>query len=453
LFLVEVTVSRILLLLLLCSLSGLSYAAWKAVTVGSAGYWGFVPSLALDGAGYPHIAYVGSNGLTHAWNNGSVWSTEPVYSPPYGGPSGIDLAVDDQNLCRISFQTSGVLYYAVQTVPGKWSIGMANPPTFGLWTSIALDGDSAPFIACCAPDSLVLLHWTASQWQLDTVLAGLTSGMETDGVSLALDSADSPHLAFCLSAPSFAVMYASRIDGTWTLDTVEDLTACEPRGTSLVLDSQDHPHISYHTQTALRYASWDGASWQIETIDAVDTGMQEFGTSLALDAYGHPHIAHVSADGSSLRYSLNDGSGWVTETVCTIPGDHGGDPSLVLDNLGRPRIAFYRGMYMGLGYAWNDDPTAILSASTPIGTLELQVSPSPFTNSLSIRYAAPNPQATEVRIYDASGRLEATLGTSTGTPGTRTLFWQPDPALSNGVYFVVLTAGEARITESCLLLR
>jgi hypothetical protein len=181
--------------------------------------------------------------------------------------------------------------------------------------------------------------------------------------------------------------------------------------------------------------------------------MQEFGTSLALDAYGHPHIAHVSADGSSLRYSLDDGSGWVTETVCSIPGNNGGDPSLVLDDLGRPRIAFYQGWYVGLGYAWNDAPTGIFSASTPIGTLELQVSPSPFTGSLSIRCAAPDLRDTEVRIYDSSGRLAATLDASTGSPGTRTLFWQPDPALSNGVYFVVLTAGEARITENCLLLR
>jgi len=442
----------ILLPMLLLSLTGLSSAGWEVVGIGSQ-YGGITPAIALDGAGVPHIAYSDGVHVTHAWNDGSGWITEHVFTSPSGGPSGIDIAIDEQDLCRLSFQRSGMLYYAVQTAPGTWTSGMVSPITYAEWTSIALDGDSAPFIARSCQESLALLHWTASGWQPDTTLAGIPFNGETDCVSLALDSNWNPYIAFCVGDPADAVMLASRSGDVWTLDTVEVLSGYDPRGTSMALDTQGHPRISYHTQTALRYAAWDGGSWQIETIDAVDTGMYEYGTSLTLDAYGHPHIAHVSADGGLLLHSLDDGSGWTTETACSIPSENGGDPSLVLDDLGRPRIAFYQGWYVGLGYAWNDDPTGISSVESTPGLPELRVGPNPFVEALSIRCTSPDPISAEVRIYDASGRLAASLDASADGSGSRTIVWQPGPSIANGVYFVVLSSGDTRECERCLLLR
>jgi hypothetical protein len=313
--------SRIFILpILLLSLTGLSSAGWDLIGIGvSSG--GITPSLALDGAGAPHIAYSDGIHVTHAWNDGSGWSTEHVFTSPSGGPSGIDLAIDEQDLCRISFQRLGMLYYAVQTAPGTWTTGMVTPITYAEWTSIALDGDSAPLIASSYSESLALVHWTTSGWQPDAALAGIPFDGQTDCVSLALDSACNPCIAFCVGGSASAVMLASRSGDVWSLDTVDVVSGYVPKGTSLVLDTQDHPHLSYHTQTALRYAAWDGAFWQIETIDAVDTGVYEYGTSLALDAYGHPHIAHVSADGESLLYSLDastDGPG--PRTIFWQPG-------------------------------------------------------------------------------------------------------------------------------------
>lgn len=436
----------------LLSLTGLSSAGWEVIGIGSTS-GGWVPSIVLDGEGEPHIAYSDGVHVTHAWNDGSGWFAEHVYTSTSGGPSGIDLAIDGQDHCRISFQRGGMLYYAVQTGPGAWTSGVVNPLTFAEWTSIALDDDSAPFIASSCQESLALLHWTASGWQPDAMLAAIPFDGETDCVSLALDSDCNPVIAFCVSDPADAVLLASRSGETWTLDTVEVLSGYYPIGTSLVLDSQDHPHLSYHTQTALRYAAWDGGSWQIESIDAVDTGNSEYGTSLALDAYGHPHIAHVSADGESLLYSLDDGSGWTTEVACGIPSESGGDPSLVLDEYGRPRIAFHQGLWVGLGYAWNDDPTGVSSGASPVTPPELQVGPSPFAGALSIRFASPDPRSREVRIYDASGRLAASLDASSGGSGARTILWRPGPDNPNGVYFVVLDSGDSCVCERCVLLR
>jgi len=427
-------------------------AGWEVIGIGTTS-GGITPALALDGGGAPHIAYSDGVHVTHAWFDGSGWSTENVYTFSSGGPSGIDLAIDVQDHCRISFQRSGMLYYAVQTGQGAWTCGGVSPMTYAEWTSIALEDDSAPWIACNHMASLDLLRLTDSGWQPDTVLSGIPFGALTDCVSLALDSASDPLLAFCVGYPADAVLLASRSGETWTLDTVDVLSGFAPIGTSLVLDGQDHPHISYHTQTALRYAAWDGVSWQIETIDAVDTGSYEYGTSLALDAYGHPHIAHVSADGDSLLYSLDDGSGWTTEVACAIPSESGGDPSLVLDGTGRPRIAFHQGWYVGLGYAWNDDPTGISSGESSVDPLELRVGPNPCTEALSIHCASSDPRSREERIYDASGRLTASMDATTDGSGSRTILWQPGPSVTSGVYFVVLDSGDSCVWERCVLLR
>ncbi|MGH3132798.1 MAG: hypothetical protein ACRDNY_03485, partial [Gaiellaceae bacterium] len=112
--------------------------------------------------------------------------------------------------------------------------------------------------------------------------------------------------------------------------------------TSLALDGDGHPHISYQdfTTGALKYARFDGTSWQLET---VDTGFVGFWNSLALDGDGHPHISyHDLSDFTTgdLRYARFDGTSWQLETV-DGDGDVGRFTSLALDDAGNPHISYY----------------------------------------------------------------------------------------------------------------
>jgi hypothetical protein len=72
---------------------------------------------------------------------------------------------------------------------------------------------------------------------------------------------------------------------------------------SLALDSADRPHISYldYTNKDLKYAAWNGSSWDIQTVDS-DGDVGEF-TSLALDSSDRPHISYFDDTNRDLKYA------------------------------------------------------------------------------------------------------------------------------------------------------
>jgi hypothetical protein len=62
--------------------------------------------------------------------------------------------------------------------------------------------------------------------------------------------------------------------------------------TSIALDAKDYPHISYYDRgrRSLKYARWNGHSWEIWTVDSGgDVGSF---TSIALDSAGVPYIGY-----------------------------------------------------------------------------------------------------------------------------------------------------------------
>ena len=112
---------------------------------------------------------------------------------------------------------------------------------------------------------------------------------------------------------------------------------------SLALDqSSGKPRIAYYdaSGTKLKYAAWDGSSWQIANPDLV-TQRGEY-CSLALDpSTGYPRISYYNTGANRPWYAWYDGT-WHAVPVDTNPSDRGMYTSLALDpSSGQPRISYF----------------------------------------------------------------------------------------------------------------
>jgi hypothetical protein len=219
-------------------------------------------------------------------------------------------------------------------------------------TSIALDSSGRPHIAYTtgAGNVLRLASWDGAAWQVqdvDDVDFPQTMALG----SLVLDANNLPHIIYntfsnASANPEF-LKYARWDGAAWQIQTVETGLVYE---SALVIDATGSPHISYAFREefdtyVLKYARWDGAAWQIEILDGQVEDVGVFLTSLTLDAGGSPHIGYVLDDfnsGDLLKYTYWDGIGWQTQTITTIDPDYKIiDISLDADSAGNPHLLYY----------------------------------------------------------------------------------------------------------------
>jgi PKD repeat protein len=201
--------------------------------------------------------------------------------------------------------------------------------------SLAFDSAGHAHVAYAGAQLYYASH-DGSAWQIETVDSSL--GSSDGSPSLALDPAGQPHISY---RGGGSLKYARRVGGSWQIEAV----AGGGYHPSLVLDAAGQPHISYGTgavNSELRYAWYDGATWQVMAVDGGGT------PSLALDAAGQPHVSYYD---DRLKYAWYDGANWHTEIVAVDAGNGG---ALALDAAGRPRISYSTAGSYQLKYAWHD---------------------------------------------------------------------------------------------------
>jgi hypothetical protein len=358
--------------------------------VDSIGDVGMYSSLALDSNGNPRISYfdfhrmeVGS--LKYASWTGSSWTVQVVDSEGNVGtfPS---LVLDSNDNPHISYKDNlrGNVKYASWSGSG-WNIQTIGSGDFGSYSSLALDSNGNPHISYYATlnEDLKYTSWTGAAWNVQLVDS---EGFVGSSNSLALDSNDNPHISYFYLKG--ALKYAHYDGSAWHVETVDSGGAGVGFDSSLALDSNGNVHISYFSfvaggfTTYLKYASWNGSSWNIVTVDSGNGIGKD--SSLALDSNGSPHISYYDMTNGDLRYAWWNGTGWDIRIIDS-EGNVGESSSLALDPDGHAHISYYDRTNGGLKYVEIVDPARF---PTPGSSPSPSPSPSP-NSSLSIKILSP----------------------------------------------------------------
>ena len=156
----------------------------------------------------------------------------------------------------------------------------------------------------------------ASTWNIQTLDKNAAGGGD-----IVLDSNNRPQILYPAyqngnySDPSLQLMYANWTGSVWSIRAL----ALFDGYYNFVLDSKNFPQIL--CRDGSNVVLWNGTNWskQIITGDNVQHGF------LALDSAGDPHVAYTTDNGNSanpvsLKYASWTGTNWSIQTIDTFNG-------------------------------------------------------------------------------------------------------------------------------------
>jgi hypothetical protein len=262
-------------------------------------------SMALDSNNHPHFAYASKRetGLHYTYWDGATWRKQVIDSGHTNYYNSIQ--VDAKGHPRIS-------YYLYHLPTGEYSL------------------------------HLKYAYFDGTSWYIQTVDSRMHTGKMN---SLGLDVQGNPYISYSYLAATHDLFYA-HFDGSRWQYGAPDLSARDNAllslGNCIAVDGKGHPHIAYFDNTSnnVKYASWDGSRWTIETVDHVVALDILDHISLKIDQQDRPHLAYYDAGSGMLKYAVHGPRNWEIEVV-----DHQGNvglrPSMALDDHDQPFICYY----------------------------------------------------------------------------------------------------------------
>lgn len=301
-----------------------------------------------------------------AAQSNSSWQIETVNGGAAGDVGGYAaLAVDASGSLHVAYYDyshHALLYSFRAKGEKKWYSTQVEGKSAGTYVSLAVDNAGEPHLAYNSPfeDGLHYATWNGRKWNRQIIDPEHTNYY----TSIRLDKDGHPRISYYLyHAPDKSYLlhlkFASFDGRQWTIETV-DKRMETGKFNSVALDASGHPHIAYsHVAWGdLLYAAWDGSRWNFGDVDSRRTHNDYvgIGNSIALDGSDNPHIAYLDSTKNLLKYAWLEGGRWKTEIVEDLAGrgevDH---VSLQVDRQNRVHVAYYDGGIGVLKYALRDD--------------------------------------------------------------------------------------------------
>ena len=212
----------------------------------------------------------------------------------------------------------------------------------GTSVSIAVDSADRPHIAYHDRShwDLEYARFDGSEWLVETLDEYGNSGRYP---SIALDGNNQVHIAYENSS-STRLMSIVIADGLAATEKVAQV-GTHGYGMGFVVGASGGMHLSFYNGSdssgSLQYATKSGTTWNSVTVDDGST-MVGTHSDIALDGSDNPHISYVDSTNGLLRYAYHNGESWVLSTV-DPSGSVLGYTSIAVDSDGHPRIAYHDG--------------------------------------------------------------------------------------------------------------
>jgi alpha-tubulin suppressor-like RCC1 family protein len=243
----------------------------------------------------------------------------------------------------------------ITTVTGEWEITTVDSEgTTGHYPSLSYNSNNQPVIAY--GEGKVIK--TTNPWTYDSDLKYAVFDGENWNIQIVDSEGNAGSNPSLRHAPDGqpAIVYGqtnanltfrnlryAKFDGeTWNIQNVINGSNVISAA-SLSYGSDGRPVIAYpenppsndHDNRDLKYAVYDGANWNIQTVDSGNL----HDVSLSHDSDGNPAIAYFDNRNKDLKYAKYDGENWVIEIIDS-EGRVGYTPSLSHAPDGHPAISY-----------------------------------------------------------------------------------------------------------------
>lgn len=295
-----------------------------------------------------------------------TWQVDTISSSGAGDVGGFAALVIDAggnfHAAYYDYSHHGLLYSFRGKNDKQWYTTKVEGKGAGTYVSLAVDATGEPHLAYNSPyeDGLHYATWTGKKWKRLIIDASHINYY----TSIQLDKQGHPRISYYLyHAPDKSYLlhlkFASFDGQRWSIETV-DKRPETGKFNALALDASGYPHIAYSNVSLgdLLYAAWDGSRWNFGDVDSrrVHNDYVGIGDSIAMDHADSPRIAYFDSTKNLVKYAWLEDGRWKNEVVDELSGrgevDH---VSLQVDSKNRVHLAYYDGGSGFLKYAVRDE--------------------------------------------------------------------------------------------------